>query len=70
MGVSPRTSLLDSDVPMEDRLYGYHRLDDPKIAIPDKDEWFVCNKSEMGQMIETGKTTIQTIPRPPEPFKG
>ena len=55
---------------MEDRLYGYHRLDDPKIAIPDKDEWFVCNKSEMDQMIETGKTTIQTVPRPPEPFKG
>ena len=70
VGVSPRSSLLDSDVPMEDRLYGYHRLDDPKIAIPDKDEWFVCNKSEMDQMIETGKTTIQTIPRPPEPFKG
>ena len=70
VGVSPRSSLLDSDVPMEDRLYGYHRLDDPKIAIPDKDEWFVCNKSEMDQMIETGKTTIQTVPRPPEPFKG
>ena len=70
VGVSPRSSLLDSDVPMEERLYGYHRLDDPKVAVPHEDEWFVCNKSEMDKLIETGQTTLQTVPRPPEPFKG
>tara|TARA_R110000824_G_scaffold72879_3_gene185654 strand:- start:488 stop:1246 length:759 start_codon:yes stop_codon:yes gene_type:complete len=70
VGVSPRSSLLDSDVPMHERLYGYHRLEDPKVAVPDGDEWFVCQKSEMETLIERGETTIQSVPTPPEPFKG
>ena len=70
VGVSPRSTLLDSNVPVAERLYGYHRLEDPKVAIPDEDEWFVCNQSEMDQLIESGKTTLRTAPAPPEPFKG
>jgi len=70
VGVSPRSTLLDSNVPVAERLYGYHRLEDPKVAIPDEDEWFVCNQSEMDQLIESGKTTLRTASAPPEPFKG
>ena len=55
---------------MHERLYGYHRLEDPKVAVPDGDEWFVCQKSEMETLIERGETTIQSVPTPPEPFKG
>jgi len=70
VGVSPRSTLLDSNVPVAERLYGYHRLEDPKVAIPDEDEWFVCDQSEMDQLMESGKTTLRTVPTPPEPFKG
>ena len=55
---------------MNERLYGYHRLDDPKVALPKDDVWFVCNQSEMEERIASGETTIQKEPAPPEPFKG
>ena len=70
VGVSPRSALLDSSVPLNERLYGYHRLDNPKVALPKDDEWFVCNYDEMEGMIERGETTIQKENRPPEPYKG
>jgi|TARA_R100000781_G_scaffold75516_1_gene46910 hypothetical protein len=70
VGVSPRSSLLDSSVAVTERLYGYHRLEDPKVAIPKNNDWFVCNASEMEDLIESGETTIQQEPRPPEPYKG
>ena len=70
VGVSPRSTLLDSNVPLNERLYGYHRLDNPKVALPKGDEWFVCDYSEMEGIIERGETTIKKELRPPEPFKG
>ena len=70
VGVSPRSALLDSNVPLNERLYGYHRLDNPKVALPKNDEWFVCDYSEMEGIIERGETTIQKELRPVEPFKG
>ena len=70
VGVSPRSALLDSNVPLNERLYGYHRLDNPKVALPKDDEWFVCDYSEMEGIIERGETTIQKELRPVEPFKG
>ena len=30
--VAPRSSLLDMDIPLQEKLYGYHRLADPKIS--------------------------------------
>ena len=70
VGVSPRSALLDSSVPLNERLYGYHRLDNPKVALPKDDEWFVCDYSEMEGIIERGETTIKKELRPVEPFKG
>ena len=53
VGVSPRSSLLDQNVPIEERLYGYHRLPNPKIAMPNPEgEWVVCNRSELAQMVK------------------
>ena len=70
VGVSPRSALLDSTVPLNERLYGYHRLDNPQVALPKDDEWFVCDYSEMDGMIDRGGTTIQKENRTPEPYKG
>jgi len=32
VGIAPRSSLLDTDVGVRNKLYGYHRLQNPKIA--------------------------------------
>jgi hypothetical protein len=40
--------LLDTSIPVQDKLYGYHRLDDPKIIVHDQDNKLrVFNKSQV-----------------------
>ena len=71
VGVSPRSSLLDQNVDVNERLYGYHRLPNPKIAMPNSEgEWVVCNRSELASMIQ--KHNIETVEplTSPEPYKG
>lgn len=71
VGVSPRSSLLDQNVDMQDRLYGYHRLPNPKIAMPNPEgEWVVCNRSELAQMVKKHKLETVELPSSPEPYKG
>ena len=36
VGIAPRSSLLDTDVGTKDKLYGYHRLDNPKVTFQDE----------------------------------
>jgi hypothetical protein len=48
VAVAPRSSLIDTDVDIRDKLYGYHRLDDPKITYQDQDGSIkVCKWSEV-----------------------
>lgn len=71
VGVSPRSSLLDQNVPIEERLYGYHRLPNPKIAMPNTEgEWVVCNRSELAQMVKKHNLETVEMPSSPEPYKG
>ena len=35
VSVAPRSGLLDTDVPLKDKIYGYHRLDNPPLIIID-----------------------------------
>ena len=71
VGVSPRSSLLDQNVEIEDRLYGYHRLPNPKIAMPDpQGDWVVCNRSELATMVKKHKLETIELPSAPEPYKG
>ena len=71
IGASPRSALLDSNVPPDERLYGYHRLNDPLLAMSDQSgEWVVCNRSKFAEVQE--KYDFQRIEKPsaPEPYKG
>jgi len=71
VGVSPRSSLLDQNVEIENRLYGYHRLSNPKIAMPDpQGEWVVCDRSELASMVQKHKLETVELPSAPEPYKG
>tara|TARA_R110000744_G_scaffold169156_1_gene287003 strand:+ start:2089 stop:2808 length:720 start_codon:yes stop_codon:yes gene_type:complete len=45
--VAPRSSLLDTDIPLQEKLYGYHRLNDPKISYQNGSSMNVCKLSEV-----------------------
>ena len=71
VGVSPRSSLLDQNVDINERLYGYHRLPNPKIAMPNPEgEWVVCDRSELAAMVK--KHNLETVEpiTSPEPYRG
>jgi hypothetical protein len=52
VSIAPRSSLMDTDVDIKDKLYGYHRLSDPKITYQDADgiikvcKWSKVQKDE------------------------
>ena len=54
IAIAPRSSLLDTDVEIQDKLYGYHRLNDPKITYQNGAGMKVCNFSDI-QIEENGK---------------
>jgi hypothetical protein len=71
VGVSPRSSLLDQNVGLEERLYGYHRLANPKIAMPDpQGEWVICDRSDLATMVKKHNLETVEVPHAPEPYKG
>jgi hypothetical protein len=71
IGCSQRSSLLDQNVVLRDRLYGYHRLADPMVAVPNKDKWLTCKSSELDQRLAENNLEIpDKRPKPPEPYRG
>ncbi len=50
VGIAPRSSLLDTDVDTKNKLYGYHRLDNPQVTFQDNyGNINVCKWSDMQQ---------------------
>lgn len=48
--VASTSGLLDTDVPAEEKLYGYHRLDDPKVVLSDgQGTMLAVNVSELAK---------------------
>jgi len=73
VSISPRSSLLDTDIELKDKLYGYHRLDDPKVTYQNGAGIKVCKFSDIE--TEEKKKPVGMIDRndinlnPPEPEK-
>tara|TARA_R110002153_G_scaffold113386_1_gene255713 strand:- start:59 stop:787 length:729 start_codon:yes stop_codon:yes gene_type:complete len=73
VSISPRSSLLDTDIDFKDKLYGYHRLDDPKVTYQNGAGIKVCKFSDIETeeknkpvgMIDRNDITLN----PPEPEK-
>ena len=42
VSVAPRSGLLDTDVPIQDKIYGYHRLENPPLVMfdPETNEFY------------------------------
>ena len=70
VGVSNRSTLLDQNVPQDERIYGFHRLDDPMVALPNEPDWIVCKKSELQAEMEKLNIPVQEEIKPPEPYRG
>ena len=70
VGLSNRSTLLDQNVPQEERIYGFHRLDDPMVALPNEPDWIVCKKSELQAEMEKLNIQEQEEIKPPEPYRG
>jgi len=52
VGMAPRSSLLDTDVGTKDKLYGYHRLDNPKVTY--QDDYGKIKVCKLSEIQETG----------------
>ena len=70
VGVSPRSTVLDADVPAEERLYGYNRLENPLVAVPHKDSWIIAPSNEIEKLLKENNMHLVTEIKPPEPYKG
>jgi hypothetical protein len=71
IGTSQRSALLDSNVEPHERLYGYHRLDDPLLVVTDQEgEFIVCNRSQFSEARRQYNLKTVELPSAPEPYKG
>ena len=67
VSVAPRSNLLETDIHTKEKLYVYHRLEDPVITYMDKGKMGVCKWSDI---IKEEQQFIGMIDRndlPPEP---
>ena len=73
VSIAPRSSLLDTDIDFKDKLYGYHRLDDPKVTYQNGAGIEVCKFSQVEEQEKPkpiGKIDRKDIDlNPPEPDK-
>lgn len=71
VGVSQKSALLDSNVVPAERLYGYHRLDDPMLVMTDQEgQFMVCPQSEFNEARRQFNFKQIETPSAPEPYKG
>ena len=54
VSVAPRSGLLDTDIPVKDKVYGYHRLDNPPLIMfdPETEEFYKIGYKEYTEAVE------------------
>ena len=54
VSVAPRSGLLDTDVPIQDKIYGYHRLENPPLVIfdPKIEKFYKIGFKEYTEIVE------------------
>ena len=72
VNVAARSGLLDTDCPIEKRVYGYHRLDDPDILVVDDEKTYrqiklsVYNKLLYEEQLKNITEVRTVMDSPPE----
>jgi len=67
VSVAPRSNLLETDIPTKEKLYGYHRLEDPVVTYMDKGKMGVCKWSDIIKQEQPFIGMIDRNDLPPEP---
>ena len=67
ISVAPRSNLLETNVDLKEKLYGYHRLKDPIITYQKKGTIKTCKWSEVEQIHQPEPQMIDRNDLPPEP---
>lgn len=70
IGISGRSTVLDSNVPATEKLYGFHRLDKPLVAIPHKGRFIIGPYDDINDDLAKHGLKINEDVAPPEPYKG
>ncbi len=70
VGISGRSTVLDSNVPATEKLYGFHRLDKPLVAVPHEGKFIIGPYDEINTQLEEYGLKINEDVVPPEPYKG
>ena len=70
VGVSGRSTVLDSNVPAHEKLYGFHRLEKPLVAVPHEGKFMIGPFEEINEKLEKQGLKINEDVVPPEPYKG
>ena len=70
VGISGRSTVLDSNVPATEKLYGFHRLDKPLVAVPHEGRFMIGPFDEINEQLEKVGLKINEDVVPPEPYKG
>ena len=71
IGAPSSSSLMDNNVELDQKLYGYHRLDDPLVALMDNDSrWLICPKSQLNEAVKQHELQFDEAPTAPEPYRG
>ena len=72
VSVAPRSGLLDTDVPIQDKIYGYHRLENPPLVMfdPETNEFYKVGFKEYTKAKEEeNRKNAELVPilnTPPE----
>ena len=67
ISVAPRSNLLETNVDIKEKLYGYHRLKDPIITYQKEGTIKTCKWSEVEQINQPEPQMIDRNDLPPEP---
>ena len=70
VGISARSTVLDSNVVATDRLYGFHRLEKPLVAIPHEGKWIIEPFADIDDKLAEFGLKLHKDEEPPEPYKG
>ena len=70
VGISGRSTVLDSNVPATEKLYGFHRLDKPLVAVPHEGKFIIGPYQDINKQLEQYGLKIDEDVIPPEPYKG
>jgi|TARA_R100000084_G_scaffold100140_1_gene54747 hypothetical protein len=70
IGISGRSTVLDSNVPATEKLYGFHRLKKPLVAVPHEGKFLIGPYDKINEDLEQLGLKINEDVVPPEPYKG